>query len=85
MVSPCRCGRSRGDAMRLISYEMVKSVEQRTRQEWCGGVGKEAKFCFVSEGWWVCFASCPGSMYVGHAEPELKAGDKIKISLEKVS
>jgi hypothetical protein len=69
--------------MRLVSYETVKSVEQRTRQVWCGGVGKEAKFAFKSEGWWVCFASCPGSMYVGHAEPELKAGDKIKITLEK--
>ena len=38
-----------------------------------------------SLGWWVRFEGSGEAFYISDTEPDLKAGDKVKITLEKVT
>jgi hypothetical protein len=63
------------------------SVEQKVAKKWIGGIGKDAKFAENTDGWYAVFKSCPASIYLGTKEPgpALRAGDRVRITLERVS
>lgn len=69
---------------KFIMLDTVKKVEERIARQWLSGTGNDAKFKDNSEGWYASFASCPAGIYLGTVEPSLKAGDKVRLTLEKV-
>lgn len=70
--------------VKIVSYATVKSVEERVARKWIRGAGKDAEFEPKSEGFYANLAEWPGSAFLGTENPGLKAGDKVKITLEKV-
>jgi hypothetical protein len=64
--------------------DTIKKIEERLTRRWRGGVGPEAVFTEDSTGWYAIFESCPASIYVGSTAPGLKAGDRVRLTLERV-
>ena len=62
----------------------VSSVEERKKSVHVRGVGKDAKFQEVSEGWWVNFNDWKTAAHVGRDRPNIKAGDTVKMTMEVV-
>ena len=71
--------------IRIVSIVTVRTVEERVAKRWLRGAGNAAEFAEDSQGWYATFAEWPGSAYLGNENPGLGVGDKIKITLEKVS
>jgi hypothetical protein len=69
---------------KFVMVDRVRRVEEKIARQWIRGSGPKAEFREGSEGWWAIFESCPASMYLGTTRPELKAGDAVRITLEKV-
>jgi hypothetical protein len=57
-----------------VQQATVKKVEERFREEWAGGMGKEAKTKHVSDGWWVTFNENMTAIRCD-TKPECEAGD----------
>jgi hypothetical protein len=70
--------------IRYIIKDQVRRIENKVASQWLSGIGKDAKFAANSCGWYAIFESCPASVYLGEEEPELKAGDKVRLIVEKV-
>ena len=58
---------------RYILTETIDYVKERLNHEG------------VSLGWWVRLEGSGEAFYISDDEPDLKAGDKVKIALEKVT
>lgn len=69
---------------KFVMLDTVRKVEERIVQRWVSGTGKEAKFAQDSEGWYAVLGAGPGSIYLGTTEPGLKAGDRVRLTLERV-
>lgn len=69
---------------RFVMTDKIRKIEQRAAKRWLGGAGKDAKFIEDTQGWYAVFESCPASMYLGSTEPGLRAGDAVRLVLEKV-
>lgn len=69
--------------MRYVMHDVIVKVEQKISKKWLRGVGKDAEYADKTEGWYATFKSCPASMYLGVEEPSLRAGDRVKITLEQ--
>jgi hypothetical protein len=69
---------------KFVMLDTVKLVEEKIAKQWLRGVGPEAKFADNSEGWYATFSSCPASMYLGASKPGLRAGDRVRLTMEKV-
>lgn len=64
--------------------DVIKSVEHKFVKQWLRGTGNDAVFKEQSIGYYVVFTSCPASMYLGDSEPSLRAGDRVRLTIEKV-
>lgn len=62
----------------------VVRVYERTKEVYLGGIGKEAVFREESLGWFVHLFGSDESIFLGTEKPDFEAGDKIKITFEKV-
>ena len=71
--------------MKFVSYVAVRSVEEHVRRQWIRGVGKDAVFADVSDGWFIGLHGSSAAIYVGHEKPPFKASEKIRITMETVS
>jgi hypothetical protein len=60
----------------------IVQVEEKTRAVWRSGLGKEAVFDKVSEGWWVTL-DAGISLWVGSTKPDLVRGESVTISLDR--
>jgi hypothetical protein len=69
--------------MKYVMRDVVIKVEERIARRWVRGTGKDAEFEDGSEGWYAVFRSCPASMHLGSDVPTLKAGDRVRLTLEK--
>ncbi len=69
--------------MKYVMRDTIIKVEERVAKKWVRGSGNDAVFEDNSEGWYAVFRSCPASMHLGTDEPELKAGDRVRLTLEK--
>lgn len=71
-------------SIRFVMTDRVARVEQKIAKRWMRGTGDKAVFEDNTQGWWAVFESCPASMFLGTTEPGLKAGDAVRLILEKV-
>lgn len=59
-------------------------VFEKTDRVYASGLGDKANFVEVSRGWFVLLEGSWEALYLGPEKPGLVAGDKVKITLEKV-
>lgn len=69
---------------KFVMVDRVRKIEHKVAQRWLRGTGKDAVFAEDSVGYWAVFESCPASMFLGSIEPGLRAGDSVRLTLEKV-
>ncbi len=69
---------------KFVMVDRVKKIDHKVAKRWLRGTGKDAEFAEDSAGYWAAFESCPASIYLGSAAPGLKAGDAVRLTLEKV-
>ncbi len=70
--------------MRYILTDRVSRVDHRFVNQWTGGVGEDATFRKDSAGYYVVLDEGLAAIYVGEDEPTLAAGDRVRLTLEKV-
>lgn len=68
-----------------VTYAKVVKVEEKFAQEYDVGYGATAKFHKVSKGWFVLFTGSWEMIHVGPTKPDLRFGDQIKITIQKVA
>lgn len=69
--------------MRYITYSSVLDIRERKREIWISGVKDEAKFRTESLGYFVLLEGSHEAICLGTEPPELKVGDRVKITIEK--
>lgn len=69
---------------KFVYLRTIKKVEERYYKSHVSGVGKDAEMKDVSLGWYATFVEDPVAAYLGLTETGLSAGDKVKLTLEKV-
>ena len=70
---------------KIVWHGTVTKVEERIARKWVRGTGKDAEFVPDSQGWYVTFREWPGAAaFVGHEQPDIATGDKVKMSMEVV-
>jgi hypothetical protein len=70
--------------LKYTMTDTIKKIEHKAAKRWLRGTGPEAKFVDDSQGYWAVFTSCPASIFLGAEAPGLKAGDQVRLTLEKV-
>jgi hypothetical protein len=68
-----------------VINSVVEDVREHFRKVHVSGSGADATFRNQSLGWYVLFEGSQECLYFGETQPELKAGDKVKISFERTS
>ena len=69
---------------KYVAMDRVARVEEKVAKRWVSGSGEHAVFADDTQGWWLTFESCPASMYLGAEEPHLKAGDRVRLTVERL-
>lgn len=67
-----------------VIHEVVERVEERHTKIHVRGVGNDATFQKVSDGWFVLMRNWPSAIWFGSDQPTLQAGDHVKITFQKV-
>lgn len=67
-----------------VLLSTVTDVREHFKTVHLEGTGKEAKFTNNSLGWYVLFEGSGECLYFGETKPELDAGDKVKITFERI-
>lgn len=62
----------------------VTAIEERKERRYLSGFGEDTKFTEVSLGWFLFLAGSYEAIHVGMGKPDLRVGDKMKITIEKV-
>lgn len=68
----------------FIIHTTVDYISEKFHEKHISGFGKDAKFKSVSDGWFIRLTGTNESFFISETEPDWKAGDKVKITLEKV-
>lgn len=66
-----------------ITFSHVLDIRERHNEVWQSGVGKDAKFKSQSLGYFVLLEGSYEAIHLGAEPPELKIGDRVKITIEK--
>lgn len=69
---------------RYTIYTYVDDVFEHTKDKYISGVAKEAKFETTTQGWYMTLQGSRESLFLGTEKPILQAGDRVKITFEKV-
>lgn len=69
---------------RIVWYGTVRAVEHRIARRWVRGTNKDAEFEEDSVGWYVTFHESPVAAFAGPEQPDIKIGDRVKLSMEVV-
>jgi hypothetical protein len=69
---------------RWIINTTVDYTEEKFQRISGSGVGRSAKFTDQSLGWFVRLVGSNESFFISETEPDLHAGDKVRIIMEKV-
>lgn len=71
--------------MKYVMTGTIARIAERTAKQWRGGIGKDATFGEVREGWSVQLKEWPtASLDVGIDEPQLAVGDRVRLTLERL-
>lgn len=71
--------------IRYTMHAYVVRVEKRFERVWNGGYGDKATFVDKDIGWWLLMTGSNEALFIGHEQPQLKHGDRIKIMIESFS
>jgi hypothetical protein len=69
---------------RYIVQSKVLKVVELTIKTYVSGVGPEARFKEKSLGWYLYLEGSYEAIHMGSSKPEFEAGDRVKITFEKV-
>ena len=69
---------------RFIIHTSVIAIEERKDHKYVSGFGPDTVFADVSRGYFVTLEGSYESLGVGMEKPDLRVGDKMKITIEKV-
>ena len=69
---------------RFVMLGTVRAVEERVARRWLRGAGEAAEFLEESEGWYAVLGEWPISVYLGKTRVGLRAGDSVRLTLEKM-
>lgn len=69
--------------LKFCIYTTVAEVEERFRTVWKQGIGSEAVFAKVSQGWFVHLHGSYEALFIGHTKPGLSPGMRIRITIER--
>ena len=69
---------------KYVALGTVKSVVEKVARRWVRGSGEKTEFAEDSQGWYAVFGEWPTSMYLGKEKPNLKVGDKVRLTVEKI-
>lgn len=69
---------------KFVYIRTIKKIENRTAKRWLSGVGPDTKFAEDSVGWYALFVEDPTALYLGMGEPGLAAGDRVRLTAEKI-
>ena len=72
-----------GKKLRSVNV-FVRSVVEHFEKVHVSGSGADAVFKSVSRGWFVAFDGSYEANHFGETEPDLKVGDIVRISYEKL-
>jgi len=71
--------------MKYVVNGTVSSIEERWTKRHIGGIGDKAVFIDVSTGWFVSLEEWKNSsIFLGGEKPDLSAGDKVRVSIERL-
>lgn len=70
-----------GEKTTYVFHEVVERVEERFTKIHVRGVGNEAVFQKVSEGWFVLMRNWPSAIWFGREKPEFQANEHVKITI----
>lgn len=62
----------------------ITAIEERKDRRYLSGIGDEAVFTDISLGWFLFLTGSHEAIHVGMEKPDLRVGDKMKITIEKV-
>jgi hypothetical protein len=62
----------------------VRSVDRITRLSSARKVGEDVLAVHDDLGWYVLLEGSHEHLYLGHEEPELRAGDLVRVTIERV-
>ena len=68
-----------------VVFATVKAVHEGTEVVGVGFAGGRAQFARRSVGWYVNFEHSHEALFLGHEKPVLEAGDRIKITFERLA
>lgn len=69
---------------RFLIPATITAIEERKSRDYVSGVGETAVFQEISLGWSLFLTGSHEAIHVGMDKPDLKVGDKMKITIEKV-
>lgn len=69
---------------RIIIPTTITAIEEHKQQDYVSGVGDSATFKERSLGWFLFLQGSHEAIHVGMEKPDLRVGDKMKITIEKV-
>lgn len=71
--------------MKYVMTATVAKVTELIVKQWRGGIGKDAAFTDISEGWSVQLKEWPtAALHLGHDQPALSEGDRVRLTLERL-
>jgi hypothetical protein len=71
--------------IRIVCRATIRAVEHRLARQWKRGLGKDAEFSENSEGWYAMLNEFPGSVFLGDEDVDWRAGDRLRITVERES
>ena len=73
------------DKINYVVFATVKAVHEGTEVVGVGFDGGKVSFARRSIGWYVNFEHSHEALFLGHEKPSLEAGDRIKITFERLA
>lgn len=70
--------------VKYVVFSHILSIEKHIQKKWIGGVGDNAKFNDVDGGYYMWLDGSHEAIFIGHEEPVLNAGDRIRVTFERV-
>lgn len=71
--------------MKYIISSYATKVEQHRIKQYISGVGSSTQFSERDAGWFLYMEGSHEAVYLGDEMPEIRPGDKIEITIERVS
>lgn len=72
------------EPIKYVFSAKVRGVEEKFVERYIGGIGDDALFATISQGWYINLIGSWEMLYVGNDKPNLKINDDVTVTIEKV-